>query len=94
MSAHGAESRPEPAAGNHLGLRLFGDEESPRYRRRRRIFVSVWTAVTVGLTVPVIPALWSPRPLVLGLPTSFAWVIACLAVMFGALVWLYRTEEH
>jgi uncharacterized membrane protein YccC len=87
------DGRPEPGA-RPLGLRLFNGDESARYRRRRRLFVALWIAVTLGLTVPVVPPVWSPRPFVLGLPTSFAWVIACLAVTFVALVWLYRSERR
>lgn len=86
---------PPTSSLRDSGLRplLFHGDESRRYRRRRQIFTAVWAAVTVGLTVPVVPALWSPRPLLLGLPASFAWVILCLVVVFAALVWLFRSEE-
>lgn len=86
----GARERRSPLGP---GLRLFVGE-SAGHRRRRRIFLAVWGAVTLGLTVPLVPAVWSARPLLLGLPASLIWVIVCLAVIFTALVWLYRSEEE
>lgn len=92
MSAHTTGSPPESPPRRGSRLRFFTGEEGPAYRRRRQIFGAIWAAVSVGLIVPVIPAVWSPH-LLLGLPTSFVWVIACLAVMFSALVWIYRSED-
>jgi len=76
------------------GLRLFDAGESDGHRRRRRIFLAVWGAVTLGLTVPLVPAVWGSRSVLLGLPASLVWVSACLAMIFTALVWLYRGEEE
>jgi hypothetical protein len=61
-------------------------------RRRRVVFAWIYGTAIVGLTVPLIPAVWAGRPLVLGLPPSLLWVIAWLVVIFGLVLWLYRTE--
>jgi len=60
--------------------------------RRRLVFALVYGAAIVGLTVPLIPAVWRGRPLVLGLPPALLWVILWLCVIFGLVLWLYRSE--
>lgn len=61
-------------------------------RRRRWVIALVYGAAIVGLTLPLVPAVWAGQPLILGLPPSLVWVIAWLVVVFGLVLWLYRTE--
>lgn len=75
------------------GLVLFSSDVSPQRRRRRLAFIAVMALALVALIWPVYPVFGDVRPLILGLPLSLAWVILWLTVSFGALVWLYRTEE-
>lgn len=75
------------------GLVLFASDASPSRRRRRLTFIAIVLAALVALIWPVYPVFGGARPLILGLPLSLAWVILWLTVSFGALVWLYRTEE-
>lgn len=72
---------------------FFTAQASSRRRRRRRLFVAIVLAATLALVWPVYPLFGGVRPLVLGLPLSFAWVVGWLGVVFGALVWLYRSDE-
>ncbi len=76
------------------GLVLFRPGTDPARRRRRRIFVAVYVLVGAMLVWPVFPKFSGIHPLVLGLPFSLVWVVSALAVMFGALLWLYRTEDQ
>jgi hypothetical protein len=75
------------------GLVFFTDRASPSTRRRRLAFVSVVLAAALALIAPVYPLFGSIRPLVLGLPLSFAWVILWLTIVFAALVWVYRSDH-
>lgn len=74
------------------GLTLFPSGTSPARRRRRLIFSAIILVATLALIWPVYPLFSDVRPLILGLPLSLAWVILWLGIVFGALVWLYRTE--
>jgi amino acid transporter len=74
------------------GLRLFASTATPRQRRRRLIFVAVMLAATAAVVWPGPAWFAAPRPFVLGLPAPFAWVVAWLLIVFGALVWLYRGD--
>lgn len=57
-------------------------------------FVAVVVIAGLALIWPIYSAVPPLRPYVLGLPFSFAWVVAWLLVVFGALVALYRVDEH
>ena len=74
------------------GLILFRPGTDPARRRRRRVFLAVYLLAAVLLIWPVYPLFSGIRPLILGLPLSFAWVVGVLLLMFGALLWLYRDE--
>jgi hypothetical protein len=74
------------------GLVFFTDQASPSRRRRRRLFLALVLVATLALIAPVYPLFGSIRPLILGLPLSFAWVVLWLTVVFLALVWLYRSD--
>jgi hypothetical protein len=60
---------------------------------RHRLFGGVWLLATVALATPLVPAAWRPRPLLLGMPPAFGWALLWLAVMFVAVLWLYRADE-
>lgn len=74
------------------GLTIFRSGTDPAKRRRRGIFLAVYVLAAVLLIWPVYPLFSGIRPLIFGLPLSFAWVVMVLGVMFGALLWLYRGE--
>ena len=76
------------------GPPIFGHLDDPTKLRRRKIFLALYILVTSLLVWPIFPAFSGIRPLILGLPLSLAWVVLALAVMFAALIWLYRTEDH
>lgn len=76
------------------GLVLFTDSASPARRRRRSLFLAIVLGAALALIAPVYPLFGSIRPLILGLPLSFAWVVLWLFVVFVALVWLYRSDEY
>lgn len=74
------------------GLRFF-PSDAPRAYRRRRLFIAALLLVALAALIwPVFSLLAGPRPLFLGLPLPFAWVIGWLLIVFAAFVWLYRTE--
>jgi len=74
---------------------VFPSLQKDTARRSRRLaFVCVLVVTAAALVWPVYPFFASsPRPLVLGLPFSFAWVILWLTVIFIALGTLYVVEE-
>jgi len=61
-------------------------------RSSLRAFLVVTVLSGLALIWPVYPLAADVRPYILGLPLSFAWVVAWLVVMFVALVLLYRTD--
>jgi len=75
------------------GLVFFTDRASPSTRRRRITFVTIVLVAALAVVAPVYPLFSGIRPLILGLPLSFAWVILWLAVVFAALVWTYRSDH-
>jgi hypothetical protein len=48
----------------------------------------------LALIWPVYPIFSGVEPYILGLPQSLAWVVGWLGVVFVAVLWLYRAEEH
>lgn len=74
------------------GLVFFSPNTSPKRRFRRTAFSILLLIATVALIWPVYPLVSGIRPLILGLPLSLAWVVLWLAIVFSALIWLYRTE--
>ncbi len=80
----------EPVAN---GLQLFPPGTDPGKRRRRLIFVAICFAITACLIWPIYPLFSGVQPLILGLPLSFAWVVMDLALIFVALLWLYKSED-
>lgn len=72
---------------------FFTDSAPPSRRWRRSLFIAIVLVAALALIAPVYPLFGSIRPLIFGLPLSFAWVVLWLAVVFAALVWLYRSEH-
>ncbi len=85
-----ATSQPTEAA---KGLVLFSRHDGPA-KRRRQIFAAIYILAAALLVWPVFPVFSGFRPLIFGLPLSFAWVVMALLLMFGALIWLFRSEDH
>lgn len=87
---------PEPRDPESVprGLVLFAPGTPRAHRRRRLVFLAIFVASCASLTWPVYALFASPRPLVLGLPLPLVWVLLWMAVSFGTLIWLYRTEAH
>jgi hypothetical protein len=75
------------------GLVLFAPGTPPGYRRRRIAFLVILAAATASLLWPVQALFAGPRPFVLGLPLPLAWILLWLAVLFLAMLWLYRAER-
>lgn len=75
------------------GLVLFAPGTPPGYRRRRIAFLVILAAAGLSLVWPVYPLLAGPRPFVLGLPLSLAWILLWLVIVSLATLWLYRSER-
>ncbi len=73
---------------------FFTDHASSSRRRRRSLFIAIVLVAALALVAPIYPIFGGIRPLILGLPLSFAWVVLWLAVVFAALVGLYRSDDH
>lgn len=84
------EPHPEPVSAR---LVLFPPGTDPARRRRRTVFAAVYAAVAVMVTWPVYSLFSGTFPLILGLPLSLAWIVFALAVIFCALLWLYRADR-
>jgi len=76
-----------------LGLVFPSLRDAPVRRRRVFAFVALVAIAGLALIWPVHPSVAGIRPYVLGLPFSLVWVVGWLVVVFGALVFLYWTEE-
>ena len=74
------------------GLTLFRPGTDPAKKKRRGVFLGFYLLAAVLLIWPIYPLFSGVRPLIMGLPLSFAWVVMVLGIMFGALLWLYRAE--
>lgn len=92
MSVRADDPPKKPAITS--GLVMFGRHPDPAARRRRQIFVAIYGVVALMIVWPVFSFFAGAQPLILGLPLSFAWVVLALLVIFAALVWLFRTDDH
>ncbi len=59
---------------------------------RKRIFVCLLLFIQLGLIWPVYAIFSDIKPMILGLPLSFAWVIFLLLSSFFLLLWYHLTE--
>ena len=71
---------------------FFPEGTPPALRRRRLIFLAIWIGVAAMITWPGFVPFAAASPLVLGLPSSLAWIVLAVLVIFFALLWLYRGE--
>jgi hypothetical protein len=83
------DQHPEPTSAR---LVLFPPGSDPGRRRRRTVFVAVYAVAALMVTWPLYSAFSGTFPLILGLPLSLAWIVLALAVIFLALLWLYRAD--
>lgn len=74
------------------GLVFFPRTTPRRLRRAKLAFAALAAAAAAALVWPLYPWFAGIRPMILGLPLSFAWVVAWLGVVFVALMALYRAE--
>lgn len=74
-------------------LVFFPPGTAPLRRRRRLVFLSICCAAALATNWPVYSLFAGTFPLVAGLPLSLAWVVLWMLIVFGAQVWLYRSEE-
>lgn len=74
------------------GLVLFPRRTPRRLRWGKLAFAAVAALTALALVWPIYPLFSGVRPLILGLPLSFAWVVLWLGLVFVALVALYRLE--
>ena len=56
------------------------------------IFAVIYFVAAIMVTWPVYTLFSETFPLILGLPLSLAWIVLALAVIFCALLWLYRSD--
>lgn len=90
MSREG--SAQEAPWGNRLVLFHPGTPRS--IKRRRLTFVLVAALCGAGVVWPIYPLVAGSSPRLFGLPMPLAWLVVCLAVIFTALVWLFRHESE
>ena len=62
--------------------------------RRKIFFLISLLVIQLCLIWPVYPLFSDIRPLVLGLPFSFAWVIFVLLAAFALVLWYYLTDPE
>lgn len=98
MSSSSDASEHDPDASDDAplprGLVFPSLQRNPARRTRRLALVCTLVVTTAALVWPVYPFFASsPRPFILSLPLSFAWVVLWLAVIFVALGTLYVVEE-
>jgi hypothetical protein len=68
-------------------------DANPAHRRRRTIFLVLFSLIASMVLWPVFPRFSGVFPKVLGLPLSFAWVVLALLAMSCVLLWLFLTEN-
>jgi cytochrome bd-type quinol oxidase subunit 1 len=59
---------------------------------RKKIFLSLLLIIQLGIIWPGFAFFSDIYPLVLGLPLSFAWIIAMLLSAFFLLLWYYLSD--
>ena len=62
--------------------------------KRKTFFLIGLLLIQLGLIWPVYPLFSDIYPLILGLPLSFAWVIAVLFAAFFLLLWYYLSDPE
>lgn len=60
--------------------------------RRKKIFLTLLLIIQLGLIWPGFALFSDIYPMILGLPLSFAWIVAMLLSSFFLLLWYYLSE--
>jgi hypothetical protein len=63
-------------------------------RRSRLIFIAVIIITALAIIWPGHAIFASAKPLILGFPLSFAWIILWVLIGFGAMLGLYLADSH
>ena len=59
---------------------------------RKKIFLTLLLIIQLGLIWPIAGIFGGIYPMILGLPLSFAWVVAMLVSAFFLLLWYYLSD--
>jgi len=60
--------------------------------RRKKIFLTLLLVIQLGVIWPVYALFDGIYPIILGLPLSFAWIVAMLLSAFFLLLWYYLSD--
>lgn len=62
---------------------------------RKKIFLTLLLIIQLGVIWPIYALFDDIYPMILGLPLSFAWIVAMLLSAFFLLLWYYLSDpEH
>lgn len=59
---------------------------------RKKIFITLLVIIQLGIIWPVYSLFSGIYPMILGLPLSFAWIVAMLLAAFFLLLWYYLSD--
>lgn len=59
---------------------------------RKKIFLSLLLIIQLGVIWPIYALFDDIYPMILGLPLSFAWIVAMLLSAFFLLLWYYFSD--
>lgn len=60
--------------------------------QRKKIFLTLLLLIQLGVIWPVYAFFDDIHPMILGLPLSFAWIVAMLLSAFFLLLWYYLSD--
>lgn len=60
--------------------------------KRKIIFLVIFIILQLGLIWPIYPLFSDIKPMIFGLPLSFAWIIFVLICCFFLLLWYYLSD--
>ena len=78
---------------NKIPNGLVFSSRSPKRRKRAFILVPILVLIQIGLIWPIYPMMGAAKPLILGLPLSFFWVILMVCFSFTSLFIFFRKDE-
>tara|TARA_R110002124_G_scaffold183735_9_gene351249 strand:+ start:30024 stop:30284 length:261 start_codon:yes stop_codon:yes gene_type:complete len=77
---------------NKIPNGLVFSSRSTKRRKRAFILVSVLVVIQLCLIWPIYPIMGAAKPLILGLPLSFFWVILMVCFSFISLLIFFRKD--